>query len=102
MIKHITLWKLKDFALGNDKETNFEIVKKNNYEVTRKSPFVRRTEVGRGFTQGVHNYDICIILEFNTREDLNNFMASKIHEKAHKFNAEIRSERAVIDYVVEE
>ena len=38
------------------------------------------------------------ILEFATREDLEEFLASPLHQQAHAFNQEIRSERAVIDY----
>lgn len=100
MIRHITLWKLKDFALGNDKETNFKIVKNMTYKIAKESPFLKKVEVGRGYKKGGQNYDLCIILEFNSKEDLEEYMASPNHQEAHKFNEEIRNERAVIDYVV--
>ena len=102
MIRHITLWKLKDFACGNDKETNYQISRKMSFEVAKKFPKLLRTEVGRGIKVGGQNYDMCNILEFACREDLEEFLASPIHQEAHAFNAEIRAERAVIDYVVDE
>jgi len=98
MVVHITLWKLKDHACGNDKETNFEISKKLSAEVAEKFPKLLRSEVYRGFKSGGQNYDMVNVLEFATREDLEEFLASPIHGKAHDFNKEIRSERAVIDY----
>lgn len=98
MVRHITLWKLKDFACGNDKETNYEISKKMSFEVAKQFPKLLRTEVGRGFKCGGQNYDMVNILEFANREDLEEFLASPIHVQAHDFNKEIRAERAVIDY----
>ena len=98
MVRHITLWKLKDFACGNDKETNFEISKKLAADVAAKFPKLLKSEVYRGFKSGGQNYDMVNILEFANKEDLEEFLASPIHQDAHAFNAEIRSERAVIDF----
>lgn len=98
MVRHITLWKLKDFACGNDKETNYEISKKLSAEVAQLFPKLLHSEVHRGFKCGGQNYDMVNILEFANRDDLEEFLASPIHIKAHDFNKEIRSERAVIDY----
>ncbi|MBQ5952080.1 MAG: Dabb family protein [Lachnospiraceae bacterium] len=102
MVKHITLWKLKDFALGNDKATNFELSKQQTLELQKDFPKLRSVEIGRGFKSGPNDYDICKILTFDSKEDLEEFLASPIHQKAHAFNKEIRGERAVIDYVVED
>lgn len=98
MVQHITLWKLKDFACGNDKETNFRISKELSAEVAAQFPKLLRSEVYRGFKSGGQNYDMVNILEFASRDDLEEFLVSPIHVKAHDFNKEIRSERAVIDF----
>ncbi len=98
MVRHITLWKLKDFACGNDKETNYQISKKLSAEVAAQFPKLLRSDVYRGFKSGGQNYDMVNILEFANRDDLEEFLASPIHVKAHDFNKEIRSERAVIDF----
>ena len=100
MVVHITLWKLKDFACGNDKETNFEISRRLSAEVAEEFPRLLSSEVYRGFKSGGQNYDMVNILKFATREDLEEFLASPIHVKAHDFNKEIRSERAIIDIEV--
>lgn len=98
MVRHITMWKLKDFAWGNDKETNFNLSKQIGLELAKQFPKLLHTEFHRGFKCGGQNYDMVNILEFASREDLEEFLASPLHLKAHDFNQEIRSERAVIDY----
>lgn len=100
MIRHITLWKLKDFACGNDKEKNFAISRQQSIELAKSYPKIINIEVGRGVKFGGVNFDMCKILDFATREDLEEFLASPIHQHLHAFNAEIRTERAVIDYEV--
>ena len=102
MVRHITLWKLKDFALGNDKATNFELSKQQTLDLKKDFPKLVSVEVGRGFKSGPHDFDICKVLTFESKEDLAEFLASPLHEKVHAFNKEIRGERAVIDYVVED
>ncbi len=98
MVRHITMWKLRDFAWGNDKETNYELSKQQGLALKDKFPKLLHTEFHRGFKCGGQNYDMVNILEFATREDLEEFLASPLHQQAHAFNQEIRSERAVIDY----
>lgn len=102
MVKHITMWKLKEFAWGNDKETNFRIAKEQGIKLLDKFPKLLSTEFYRGFKSGGQNYDMVNILKFASREDLEEFLASPIHIEAHEFNKEIRYERAVIDFEYEE
>lgn len=98
MVRHITMWKLKDFACGNDKETNYEISRQQGLALAEQFPKLLHTEFHRGFKCGGQNFDMVNILDFASREDLEAFLASPLHMKAHDFNQEIRSERAVIDY----
>lgn len=102
MIKHVTLWKLKDFACGNDKETNYQITKKMTVDLLKDFPKMIDAEVHRGFTVGNTRYDMCKIFTFANKEDLNEFLKSPVHDQYKKFNGEIREGNAVIDYDTEE
>ncbi len=102
MVRHITLWKLKDFACGNDKETNFEISKKMSYDQLGKFDGLISVEVGKGIKVGGANYDIGKIFTFRDREALETYLATPMHQEVHNFNKEIRYERAVIDYEIED
>lgn len=82
MVRHITMWKLRDFAWGNDKETNYELSKQQGLALKDKFPKLLHTEFHRGFKCGGQNYDMVNILEFATREDLEEFLASPLHQQA--------------------
>jgi hypothetical protein len=102
MVKHITLWKLKDFAAGNDKETNYKIIKERSIALAKQFPRLCNIEIGRGFKSGGQNYDIGMVLEFESKEALEEYLAFPGHKTMHEFAVEVRGERAVIDYVVGE
>jgi len=100
MIKHVTLWKLKAEACGNDMETNYRISKEMTEDLLKDFPKMISAEVHRGFTTGKNRCDMCKIFTFATKEDLEEFLHSPIHEKYKKFNDEIRESNTVIDYEV--
>lgn len=102
MIKHVTVWKLKDFACGNDKETNYVLSRDLTYEMMKEFPKLLHAEIGRGFTVGKNRYDLCKIFTFATKEDLEEFLKSPIHAKYKEFNDQIREASVVVDYEVED
>lgn len=102
MIKHVTLWKLKDYACGNDKDTNYRISRDLTYEMMKEFPKLLHAEIGRGFTTGATRYDLCKIFTFANKEDLDEFIRSPIHAKYKEFNSQIREAHVVVDYEVEE
>ena len=36
MIRKITMWNLKPFAAGNDRDTNYQIIKERSIELAKK------------------------------------------------------------------
>lgn len=102
MIKHVTLWKLKEFACGNDKATNYRISRDMTLEMMKEFPKLLHAEIGQGFTEGKNRYDLCKIFTFATREDLEEFLHSPIHAKYKEFNDQIREAHVVVDYELEE
>jgi hypothetical protein len=46
------------------------------------------------------NYDLCLIFNFKTIEDLNAYQADPVHQKFAKFITAVRESRACIDHEI--
>lgn len=102
MIRKITMWNLKPFAAGNNRDTNYQIIKERSIELAKKFGKMVSIEFGRGFKSGGQYYDMAQILTFRTKEDLDEFMDFPEHKTMHAFAVEVRAERAACDYVIDE
>ncbi len=94
MIRHICMFKLKE----ENKEINIkaffervqslkEIEQIRNFEVVKNAA-----------TAPDQNYDVSLLFDFDTIEDLNSYQADPRHKAFGGFVREIREERACIDY----
>jgi hypothetical protein len=100
MIKHIVFWNLKDEALGNDKATNALLVKEKLEALNGQIEGLLKLEVGLDFAKGDMSYDLALYSEFATKEDLDFYQQHPKHKAVQDFVKEVRSSRAVVDYVV--
>lgn len=100
MIRHIVMWKIKDFAEGNDKETNITLAKEKLGAVAKKLPQVKFFEFGRCIKSGEMFFDVALNMEFETAEDLELYLNDPDHKALSAFVSRIRSDRAVVDYIV--
>jgi hypothetical protein len=95
------MWRIKDFAEGNDKETNIAIAKEKLIALTAKLPQVKFFEFGRCIGSGEMFFDVALNMEFETPEDLDSYMTNPEHKEISAFIAKIRGDRACVDYIVE-
>lgn len=100
MVKHIVFWKLKDFALGNDKKANALLVKEKLEDLNGKIPGLLKLEIGIDFVNGDMSGDVALYSEFNTREDLDFYQEHPLHKAVQSFVLEVRSSRMVVDYEI--
>jgi hypothetical protein len=100
MIKHLVMWKLKDFANGNSKEENAAKIKLMLEDLNGKIPGLIKLEVGIDFSNTENSSDIILYSEFKSKEDLNAYQIHPEHEKVKPFVLVCRSERRIVDYVI--
>jgi hypothetical protein len=100
MIKHIVLWKLKDFAEGTTKQQNALKVKAMLEDMRDKIPGMLKLEVGLNFEASDSACDISLYTEFESHKDLNAYQDHPVHLKVKNFLPLVRSERRVVDYEV--
>jgi hypothetical protein len=98
MIKHIVLWKLKDFAEGVDKQTNIRRMKKLLESLPAKIDVIKAFEVGVNVIPSEAAWDVSLYSEFATKEDLEIYQKHPEHLKVGEFIGKIREMRALVDY----
>jgi hypothetical protein len=100
MIKHIVLWKLKDFAEGATKKENALKVKAMLEDMRGKIPGMLKLEVGLNFEDTGSAADISLYTEFTSREALDAYQIHPEHMKVKEFLPLVRSEKRVVDYEI--
>ncbi|ACQ53286.1 Dabb family protein [Clostridium botulinum] len=100
MIKHIVMWKLKEFAEGKSKLENANIIKINLEDLKHKIDEVKLIEVGVNINNSQQAYDVVLYSEFENLEDLNLYQNHPDHVKVGEFINKVKEERIVTDYEV--
>jgi len=72
MIKHIVMWKLKDFAAGSNKNENAVKIKTELEMLKSKIPEIKKLEVGININESETAYDIVLYSEFETKKGFGN------------------------------
>ena len=100
MIKHIVIWKLKDFAEGKDKLENAKIIKVDLENLQNKINQVRHIEVGININKSEQAYDVVLYSEFDSIEDLGIYQNHPDHVRISEFINKVRDIRVVADYEI--
>ena len=105
MIKHIALFKLKEFAEGADKAENLRRIAANVKALRENNPQARLVELGlpKEYPDPVTKfpyYDVSVCAEFANEQDYVSYFASASHIKARDFAAKVSESAAGITYEV--
>ncbi|MDZ7740258.1 MAG: Dabb family protein [Bacteroidota bacterium] len=98
MIKHIVMIKLKDFSSADEKTSHARKFKQMLLDLVDKVPELLAMEVGLNFNEKPAAYDIVLISEFESREELDNYRIHPEHVKVLEYLREIMESTAVVDY----
>ena len=100
MIKHIVLWKLKDEAHGNNKQTNAMMIKEMLESLRGKIEGLISIEVGIDLLRSEESADVALYSIFENQKALDHYQTHPEHKKMLPFIADARYERRVIDYEI--
>ena len=99
MIKHIVFFRLRDEAEGQTKLENARIIKEGLLSLRDKVDVLVSEEVGINIPNAKKtDYDICLICEFRTWEDVDTYQNHPEHLKVAGYITKCRSARAAVDY----
>lgn len=96
MIMHIVMWKLNE----ENKKENMDKMKKMLMELPSIIKEINHMEVGIDVNAASGNYDIVLLSEFKTMEDLQAYQVHPEHKKVGEFISAIRTERTCVDYEI--
>ena len=100
MIKHIVMWKFKDYAEGATKQENILKVKSMLEALPEKIDFIREMQVNINVNPKESMYDAVLISAFDSLEDVEKYRVHPEHKKISSFVALIREGRASVDYEI--
>ena len=98
MIKHIVMWRFKDYAEGATKQENIMKVKNMLEKLPSRIDFIREMKVEINVNPKEGMYDAVLISAFDTLEDVNAYRVHPEHKKISAFVSLIRESRASVDY----
>jgi hypothetical protein len=93
------MWKLKDEAHGNNKETNARLIKEKLEALNGKIDGLLKLEVGIDFPGG-GNFDLVLYSELSKEEDLDTYQNHPLHQAVLPFIREVVADRKAVDYEV--
>ena len=100
MIKHIVLFRFKDFAEGADKADNIKSLKSRLEALEDIIDEIKFFEVGINFDNSDAAYDLALCSEFESKEDLYSYQKHPEHAKVVDFVKKVCENRVVADYVI--
>ncbi len=100
MIKHIVIWKLKDYAEGADRATNILKVKALLESCANLVPGMLKLEVGIAAAPLEATGDVILYSEFADLAALQAYQVHPKHEAIKPFIGAVRLERQCMDYEV--
>lgn len=100
MIRHIVMFKLKDFETETEKTAAaIELLKRLN-ELPSKIDLIRKYEAGIDVRKLEWSYDISLVMDFNTMADLDAYTVHPAHQEFVAFNKDFSIAKVCVDYVI--
>mgnify|MGYP000082222159 CR=1 FL=1 len=100
MVKHIVMWKLKEYAEGADKEQNALKIKELLMGLKDKIDSIQRIEVGIDINRSEAAYDVALYSEFSDSAGLDAYQNHEEHLKVAAFIKKVVQNRVVVDYEI--
>jgi quinol monooxygenase YgiN len=100
MIKHIVMWKLKDFAEGSDRATNAVKMKGKLDSCANLAPGTLKFEVALAQPGLEATYDVVLYSEFASKEALEAYSDHPTHQAIKPFIGAVRESRQCMDYEI--
>jgi len=98
MIRHLVLFKLKDFSSEDERNEAIEMVLLNFRSLIGEIPQIRKYRVERNISEGKDLYDIIIDSDFDSMEDLRSYQEHPAHRYAVDQNRKWSEKKIVFDY----
>lgn len=101
MIRHVVMFKFKEEAEGRTKAENLAITKSMLDALPSKIDLIRASSVTINSSNADQsNYDLCLISDFDSFEDLEAYIIHPDHKAVGAFMRPVRLDRACVDFEI--
>jgi hypothetical protein len=100
MIKHIVMFKLKEWAEGSDRAANSKELVARLEALPPQIEEIKFFEVGTNFLEASVAYDLVLVSEFESKEALYSYQKHPEHVLVANFVGKVCESRIVVDYVL--
>ena len=98
MIKHIVMFKFKDFSCGRNKQENILLVKESLQSLPPMIKEIKYFELGVNIIPASNAYDLVLLSEFMSPEELVRYQKHPEHLKVAEVVGQVCQSRIVVDY----
>jgi hypothetical protein len=99
MIRHIVMWKLKNFENAEIKALNVKKLKDELYHLKNEIVQIKALNVGVNLNPD-NEYDIVLEMDFDNYNDLMTYQFHPEHQKLVAFLKTIRELKAAVDFEI--
>lgn len=97
MIRHVVMWRFEEQAEGRSRIENMEYIRQRLLALPAIIPQIRRMEIGFDIGRTEMSYDMLLLTEFDSMEDLEIYKNHPDHQAVSKYVAKVRTSRVVAD-----
>ena len=97
MIQHIVMWRFADEAEGLDRAANMALVRERLLALVDVIPEIKAFEVGRDLSRTAMSYDMVLVSDFESLEDLNTYKVHPAHVAVADYVKKVTEARVVLD-----
>ena len=100
MLKHIVMWKFKDFAEGAMKIQNLHRAEAMFESLPAEISQIKKLEIGIDVLHTGTSYDLVLLCEFDDREALSQYQNHRRHMEIVEFLGKVQTAKVVVDYEI--
>lgn len=98
MVKHIVMFRFMENAEGRTKAENVEIAKNMLVKLQGVVPTLVSSKISVNNGTNPTNYDLVLEADYNSYEDLAEYIVHPAHKAVGEFMKKVRLDRACVDY----
>ena len=98
MIRHIVMFKIREFNTPEEKKNAIEFVSNKLLSLKKIIPFIREFETGINISSDESAFDFVLNSTFESNADLISYKVHPDHQAFMHFNKDYTVKKAVIDY----
>ncbi|MGL4987109.1 MAG: Dabb family protein [Treponemataceae bacterium] len=100
MIRHVVMWKFKDFSSPAEKAEKINVFKERLLALQGIIPQIKRIEFGLQVNCANASSDAVLISDFDSFDDLQIYIDHPEHKKVSSYCKEIRTARTAVNFEV--